>query len=166
MTNAPELLEQIRKGIKIARNRQEQTNEGQTQTNEGQVKTTAGQTQTNEGQTESTTDNHSFIHRLAGVLVEGRVTIVPTSVLIKDQFLIVDYLLTYKDEELYAQSAGRSMMEAFANLLCTLSGSVVLDAPSGTGGSQENRGLPAEQGPQAGVRRHHQLILQSSQPRP
>ena len=167
MTNAPELLEQIRKGIKIARNRQgqtnegqtqtnegqvkttagqTQTNEGQTQTNEGQVKTTAGQTQTNEGQTESTADNHSFIHRLAGVLVEGRVTIVPTSVLIKDQFLIVDYLLTYKDEELCAQSAGRSMMEAFTNLLCTLSGSVVLDAPSGTGGSQENRGLPAEQG--------------------
>ena len=166
MADAPELLEQVRKAVKLVRSTQTQTNEGQTQTNEGQVKTTAGQTQTNEGQTESTADNHSFIHRLAGVLIDGGVTIVPTSVLIKDQFLIVDYLLTYEDEQLYAQSAGRSMMEAFTDLLRTLSGSVAMGSPSGTGVSQENRGLPAEQGPQAGVRRHHQLILQGPQSRP
>ena len=167
MADAPELLEQVRKAVKLVRSTQTQTNEGQTQTNEGQVKTTAGQTQTNEGQTqtnegqvkttagqtqtnegqtESTADNHSFIHRLAGVLIDGGVTIVPTSVLIKDQFLIVDYLLTYEDEQLYAQSAGRSMMEAFTDLLRTLSGSVAMGSPSGTGVSQENRGLPAEQG--------------------
>ena len=146
MTDAPELLEQVRKAVKLVRSTQTQTNEGQTQTNEGQVKTTAGQTQTNEGQTESTADNHSFIHRLAGTLTDGGVTIVSTAVTVKDQFLIVDYLLTYEDEQLRAQSAGRSMMEALADLLRTLSGSIATGHPSGTGGSQENRGLPAEQG--------------------
>ena len=166
MADAPELLEQVRKAVKLVRSTQTQTNEGQVKTNEGQVKTTAGQTQTNEGQTESIADNHSFIHRLAGVLIDGGVTIVPTTVLIKDQFVIVDYLLTYEDEQLYTQSAGRSMMEAFTDLLRTLSGSVTMGSPSGTGVSQENRGLPAEQGPQAGVRRHHQLILQGPQSRP
>ena len=146
MADAPELLEQVRKAVKLVRSTQTQTNEGQTQTNEGQVKTTAGQTQTNEGQTESIADNHSFIHRLAGVLLDGGVTIVPTSVIIKDQFFIVDYLLTYEGEQLYTQSAGCSMMEAFTNLLRTLSGSVTMGSPSGTGVSQENRGFPAEQG--------------------
>ena len=146
MTDAPELRKQVRKAVKLVRSTQTQTNEGQTQTNEGQVKTTAGQTQTNEGQTESIADNHSFIHRLAGVLIDGGVTIVPTTVLIKDQFVIVDYLLTYEDEQLYTQSAGRSMMEAFTDLLRTLSGSVTMGSPSGTGVSQENRGFPAEQG--------------------
>ena len=146
MADAPELLEQVRKAVKLVRSTQTQTNEGQTQTNEGQVKTTAGQTQTNEGQAESTADNHSFIHRLAGVLLDGGVTIVSTSVIIKDQFLIVDYLLTYEDEQLYAQSAGHSMMEALTNLLRTLSGSITMGHPSGIGGSQENRGFPGEQG--------------------
>jgi hypothetical protein len=146
MADAPELLEQVRKAVKLVRSTQTQTNEGQAQTNEGQVKTTAGQTQTNEGQTESIADNHSFIHRLAEVLPDGGVTIVPTSVIVKDQFLIVDYLLTYKDEQLHAQSAGRSMMEALADLLRTLSGSIAMGHPSGIGGSQENRGLPAKQG--------------------
>ena len=145
MTDAPELLEQVRKAVKLVR---------------------STQTQTNEGQTESIADNHSFIHRLAGALLDGGVTIVPTTVLIKDQFVIVDYLLTYEDEQLYTQSAGHSMMEALTDLLRTLSGSVTMGSPSGTGVSQENRGFPAEQGPQAGVRRHHQLILQGPQSRP
>nr|DAX58236.1 MAG TPA: hypothetical protein [Caudoviricetes sp.] len=167
MADAPKLLEQVRKAVKLVRSTQTQTNEGQVKTNEGQVKTTAGQTQTNEGQvktnegqvkttagqtqtnegqTESTADNHSFIHRLAGVLLDGGVTIVPTSVIIKDQFLIVDYLLTYEDEQLAAQSAGRSMMEALTDLLRTLSGSIPMGHPSGIGGSQQDRGFPGEQG--------------------
>ena len=146
MADTHELLEQVRKAVKLARSTQTQTNEGQTQTNEGQVKTTAGQTQTNEGQIESIADNHSFIHRLAKALLDGGVTIVPTSVTVKDQFLIIDYLLTYKDEQLHAQSAGRSMMEALTDLLRTLSGSIVMGHHSGIGGSQENRGFPAEQG--------------------
>ena len=146
MTDAPELRKQVRKAVKLVRSTQTQTNEGQTQTNEGQVKTTAGQTQTNEGQTESIADNHSFIHRLAVALLDGGVTIVPTTVLIKDQFVIVDYLLTYEDEQLYTQSAGHSMMEALTDLLRTLSGSVTMGYPKRIGGSQENRGFPAEQG--------------------
>ena len=151
MTDAPKLLEQVRKVARAVRGRQTQTNEGQTQTNEGQVKTTAGQTQTNEGQAESTVDNHSFIHRLAEALVDGEVTIVPTSILIKGEFLIVDYMLTYEDEQLYAQSAGRSMAEARVELLRTLSGSIAMGSPSGIGGSQENRGFPAEQGSPSGI---------------
>ena len=146
MADTHELLKQIYKAVKLARSTQTQTNEGQVKTNEGQVKTTAGQTQTNEGQIESIADNHSFIHRLAKALPDGGVTIVPTSVIVKDQFLIVDYLLTYKDEQLHAQSAGHSMTEALADLLRTLSGSIVTGHPNGIGGSQENRGFPGEQG--------------------
>ena len=151
MTDAPELRKQVRKAVKLVRSTQTQTNEGQTQTNEGQVKTTAGQTQTNEGQTESIADNHSFIHRLAGALLDGGVTIVPTTVLIKDQFVIVDYLLTYEDEQLYTQSAGHSMMEALTDLLRTLSGSVTMGSPKRIGVSQWNRGFPAEQGSPSGI---------------